>query len=164
MFVLTFKSNKGRLLIALIVVALLISLLMALIFSGIGQGTFAVSSNFRYSTAAETNEDRVAFLKQFDWDVSEDPVEVRQVLIPEDFSGPFENYNNMQKMQGLDLLPYAGVSVKCYTYEIYNFPTDTGDKILANLLVYQGKVIGGDVCSAKLDGFMQGFAPLENRG
>ena len=29
--------------------------------------------------------------------------------------------------------------------------------VRANLLVYEGRVIGGDVCSVELDGFMQGF-------
>ena len=34
-------------------------------------------------------------------------------------------------------------------------PTD--GSIRANLLVYDGVVIGGDVCSVALDGFMHGF-------
>ena len=29
--------------------------------------------------------------------------------------------------------------------------------IRANILVYDGRVIGGDVCSVELDGFMHGF-------
>ena len=29
--------------------------------------------------------------------------------------------------------------------------------VQANILVYEGAVIGGDICSTELDGFMQGF-------
>ena len=44
-----------------------------------------------------------------------------------------------------------------YTYEITNYPTgETG--ILANLLIYKNTVIGGEVLSPQLDGFLHGLA------
>ena len=65
----------------------------------------------------------------------------------------------MQKAQNLDLTPYAGKRAKRWTYNIKNYPGYEGDSgtVQANILVYEGAVIGGDICSTELDGFMQGF-------
>ena len=55
---------------------------------------------------------------------------------------------------------YAGMKVKRWTYIVRNYP-DTlpeDDYIRINILVSDGVVIGGDVCSVKLDGFMHGFS------
>ena len=35
----------------------------------------------------------------------------------------------------------------------------TEDEVTANILVYENKIIGGDICSVNLDGFMHGFTP-----
>ena len=49
-----------------------------------------------------------------------------------------------------------------YTYEITNYPNYEG-KVIANILVYRGKVVGGDICSADINGFIHGFeAPQSN--
>ena len=68
-------------------------------------------------------------------------------------------YNEIQKAQNLDLTPYAGKRAKRWTYNIKNYPGYEGDSgtVQANILVYEGAVIGGDICSTELDGFMQGF-------
>ncbi len=52
---------------------------------------------------------------------------------------------------------YAGKRCKRYSYSVLNYPEEPED-VRANILVYNGKIIGGDVCSLKLDGFMHGFA------
>ena len=100
-----------------------------------------------------------AFLSQFGWDIEEDPVEVAEVIIPAEFDRGYEKYNEIQKAQNLDLTPYAGKRAKRWTYNIKNYPGYEGDSgtVQANILVYEGAVIGGDICSTELDGFMQGF-------
>ena len=106
---------------------------------------------------AKTNEQRVEFLQSFGWEVSEEAEEIQEVLIPKEFDDVYENYNDIQKVQGCDLSKYAGKRCKRYTYMVSNFPGQS-DNVRANILVYKGKVIGGDVCSTELNGFMQGFA------
>ena len=70
----------------------------------------------------------------------------------------YENYNSIQLAQGFDLSSMKGQRVKRWTYTITNYPGyETEDCIKINILVYNGCVIGGDVCSIKLDGFMHGF-------
>ena len=104
----------------------------------------------------KTNEDRIAFLKQFGWNVKENPVEEVEVTIPEKFDKVFVGYNEIQKRQGLDLSKYKGKNVTRYTYEITNYDGESG-QVYVNVIVYRNKVIGGDVCSASIGGFIHGF-------
>ncbi|MBQ9801865.1 MAG: DUF4830 domain-containing protein [Clostridia bacterium] len=105
----------------------------------------------------KTNEDRIAFLKQFGWEVAAEPVESTTVTIPAEFDKVFASYNELQKSQGLDLSPYASRTVERYTYTVTNYPNESGT-VLANLLVYRGRVIGGDICTADANGFLHGFS------
>ena len=107
---------------------------------------------------AQNAEQRLAFLSQFGWEVEEDPVEVSEVLIPGKFDKAFEEYNDIQKKQGLDLLKYGGRRAKRWTYEVKNYPGYEGAGLVqANLFVYEGRVIGGDICSLEPDGFLRDF-------
>ena len=63
----------------------------------------------------------------------------------------------MQQLQGLDLSDYKRKSVTRYTYLITNYPNYEG-KVYANLLIYKDRVVGGDVCSADVNGFIHGFS------
>ena len=102
------------------------------------------------------NEDRVEFLAQFGWSVEGEPVESAEVTIPEEFDKIFTQYNEIQKRQGLDLGKYKKKNVMRYTYKITNYDGFDGT-VYANILVYRNKVIGGDVCSADIKGFLHGF-------
>lgn len=106
-------------------------------------------------------EERIAFFSQFGWEISTDPLQVKEVVIPQEFDETYEEYNQLQKSQGLDLQKYKGKRVKAWSYEILNYPgyEDTDGVIHGNILVYDGVVVGGDICSVELDGFMVGFAP-----
>ena len=42
-----------------------------------------------------------------------------------------------------------------YTYLVKNYPQEQ-DGVAANLLVYQGRIIGADLCSLELGGFLKG--------
>lgn len=104
----------------------------------------------------KTNEDRIAFLRQFGWEVTPEPKEVREVTIPEEFDKVFTGYNEIQKQQGLDLSKYKRKKVQRYTYEITNYEDEEG-VVYVNILVYRNRVIGGDVCTADVTGFIHGF-------
>lgn len=105
----------------------------------------------------KTNEDRIAFLGQYGWQVNEQPLATEELIIPEEFDDSYDDYLSLQSGQGFDLSRYAGKRVKRYTYEITNYPT--GEKgVQANLLIYKNTVIAGEVLSAQLDGFLHGLA------
>lgn len=112
-------------------------------------------------TDAGTNAARVSFLTGLGWQVDEEAVEVREVVIPLEFDQVYQNYNLIQLDQGFDLTQYAGRRMTRYTYEILNYPTGE-ENIRANLLVYKDRLVGGDVCSLRLDGFMHGLRMPDN--
>ena len=109
-----------------------------------------------HETEVPNNLARITFLKSYGWEVSEEPSEVVSVVIPQTFGDVYENYNAIQTAQGFDLSGYRGKEVRRYTYEVLNYPGQK-DYIRANLLIYRGKVIGGDICSVELDGFLSSF-------
>ena len=99
-----------------------------------------------------------AFLESLGWETSVEPVDVREVIIPEEWNSVFEEYNDLQKQQGFDLDKYRGKQATIYTYQILNY--DGAENVVANLMVFDGKLIAGDVCSAELGGFMQGLCKV----
>lgn len=105
----------------------------------------------------KTNEERIAFLREFGWEVEETPSESTTVEIPAEFDKVFAAYNELQRRQGLDLTSYASRTVERYTYTVTNYEGYDG-AVQANLLIYRGRVIGGDICSASSDGFIHGFS------
>ena len=98
---------------------------------------------------------RVQYLADCGWTVETPALKEETVLIPKTFSAVFDTYNALQKQQGFDLSRYAGKEVKLYTYKVVD--SKLGDHVLAMLYVYKGSVIGGDVHSTALDGFMCGL-------
>lgn len=154
MFIFTQKVTKKKLsLTALALGAVLCIGIVGVSIFGSGNGGFG---------KAETEEERITFIRSFGWEVADVPEEASEVQIPRDFDDVYTQYNLIQKAQGLDLSDYAGCKVVRYTYNISNYPTGENG-VLINLLVYDGKVIGGDVMSPRLDGFMHGFKYLGNR-
>ncbi len=107
-------------------------------------------------TKIKTNEDRVAFLAQFGWETEEKAIETEQITVPDEFDKVYESYNTLQKKQGLDLSKYKRRDVMRYTYKVTNYP-DYGKDVYANIIIYKNKVIGGDICSADVNGFIHGF-------
>lgn len=112
--------------------------------------------NMRASTA----EERIAFFSQFGYEIAEDPLEVKEVIIPTEFDETYDKYNEIQKSQGLDLSKYQGKRVKMWSYAVKNYPGyETAEgTVRGNILVFDGVVIGGDISNIELDGFMVGFA------
>ncbi len=116
-------------------------------------GETAVSYNY---DKIKTADDAASFLSQFGWQVSAEPLETKTVTLPTEFDKIFSAYNEMQKAQGLNLLKFKGKEVTRYTFEVTNYAGYEG-KVYANVLVYRNKVIGGDICSADVSGFIHGF-------
>ncbi len=108
----------------------------------------------------KTNDDRVAMLEGYGWTVDREPLEFIEVRIPDEFDGVYNEYNDIQKRQGLDLQKYCGKRAMRYTYKVTNHPSKE-EGVVANLIIYRNKLIGGDICSPKLGGFMHGLSRSE---
>ncbi len=103
-----------------------------------------------------TAEDRARYLSELGWVIDPETESFEEVRIPAAFSSAYERYNELQLQQGFDLADYRGKCCGRYSYEVTNWP-DKNQHVLADLFVYEGRVIGGDVHSTNLDGFMVGL-------
>jgi len=108
----------------------------------------------------KTNEDRIAFLKLYGWEVQNEACEITQVTIPSKFDAVYTKYNQLQTAENLDLSKYKNKTVKRYTYIVTNYEYD--GTVYANLLIYKDNVIAGDICSANVDGFVHGLSRNNN--
>lgn len=152
MFVYSIKSKHIK--VALLVIFVVTTVISLFILSQDSQQ----AGKSGMSIKASTHEERMAFISQYGWEIDEEPVEVQEVIIPSEFDETYNAYNEIQKGQGFDLTVYAGMRAKRWTYTIKNYAGyENKDCIRVNILVYDGLVIGGDVCSIELDGFMHSF-------
>ena len=122
---------------------------------GAGVSVNAEAVDYSYDKVKSVG-DAVKFLSQFGWTVNGATAEVAEVTIPAEFDKIFASYNEIQKSQGLDLSKYKKKELTRYTLEVTNYP-DYDGKVYANVLVYRGRVVGGDICSADVSGFVHGF-------
>ena len=105
----------------------------------------------------KSNQDRIDYLAAYGWQVSEEPLVTQELLIPEEMDDSYTEYLALQTGQGFDLQKYAGKRVKRYTYEVLNYPTGEAG-VQGNLLICKNTVVGGEVLSPQLDGFLHGLA------
>ncbi len=154
MFIYTVKSKQIRAILIILFVVLTVAVLIFL-----SKDSRNVSTDSTANLKASDHSERMSFISQFGWEVSEEPTEVREVIIPETFDDVYTKYNEIQLSQGFDLSSYKGMRVKRWTYAVKNYAGyEDKDCIRINILVYDGSVIGGDVCSVELNGFMHGFS------
>ncbi|MHB1152987.1 MAG: DUF4830 domain-containing protein [Eubacteriales bacterium] len=114
----------------------------------------AITANQKINYAnIKTNEDRIAFLSQFGHKVRPEPVEEIEITIPGVFDRVMMEYNTLQKQQGFDLSKYERKKLTRYTYIVEGYNGYDGT-VYANILVFRGKVVGGDICSADINGFV----------
>ena len=101
---------------------------------------------------------RQAFLAEMGWEAGDTFDNAKTVIIPEEWNDVYERYNELQLQQGFDLTEYKGRRADIYTYVIKNYPDHENEEgIVCHLMICDGVLIGGDVCSTALDGFMQGL-------
>ena len=162
MFIYSFKASTLKFLgiISITLVALIAIIVFVPVYAeGAGSvSTGAVSAGettVRYDKV-KSAADAVNFLSQFGWTVDGGNPESARVTIPAEFDKVFAAYNEIQREQGLDLSKYKKKELTRYTFEVTNYEGYEG-RVLANVLVYRGKVVGGDICSADVSGFVHGF-------
>lgn len=109
-----------------------------------------------YAVFADEEGEITAFLNSVGYEVSERPIEREEIRIPKPLDLVFESYNRIQKKSGFDLKPYEGREGIRYTYEVKNYPGGI-DGVRANVIVIGGEIVGGDICTVRIDGFMHGL-------
>ncbi len=159
MFVCSLKASSLKFagVIGIAVIALVALLILMPTTKEVSAGAILEDNGTINFEKIKTNENRLEFLSQFGWDAGTEAVEEVEVRIPTDFDKVMNSYNEVQKAQGLDLAKYKGKTATRYTYQINNYPDYEGT-VYANIIVYKNRVIGGDICSSDVSGFIHGFA------
>ena len=156
MFIMTAKVPRRKLALCAATAAFLCCCALALLLAppSVQQTAASILPNPK---GVKGNEDRVAYLEHYGWQVSPESTATEELQIPETFDESYTEYLSLQSQQGFSLEDYAGKRVKRYSYEILNYPTgETG--VIANLLLYKNTVVGGEVLSPRLDGFLHGLS------
>ena len=153
MLIWTLKFDKKKAAFWVLMAALVLIGIVLLL--GTRSHAAPAASGAKPSASVKSEKARISYLADCGWKVESPAAKEETVLIPKDFSPVFEEYNALQKEQGFDLSRYCGKEVKLYTYKVLD--SKLGDNVFAMLYVSDGTVIGGDVHSAALDGFMCGL-------
>lgn len=151
----TFRLTKGHIVAAILAVAALIAALILLLPGDESRQTGGTVTIREPTDCAE-------YLRQLGYEADPDSAESRTVMIPKEFDAVYEAYNALQKECGFDLTRYAGKRVELTTLRITNWP-EAEEEVLADVLVYRKRVVGGAIYTASVDGFMQGLAPMQEQ-
>lgn len=150
----TFKLTKKHIVGAILAVAALVALLILFLPGREAQET-------GMTVTIKEPSDCAQYLHQLGYETDYTTAETKTVQIPKTFDAVYETYNRMQKECGFDLQKYAGKRVELNTFHVNNWPSD--EEVLADVLVYKRKVIGGAIYTASVDGFMQGLVPMDQK-
>lgn len=155
MFIFTARIHKKRLAAAAAAIVLLCGTAFAV--SRLDDGrSVDTSAPAAASGKVKSNEDRIAYLERFGWQVSGEPLAVEELLVPEEFDESYTEYLQLQSGQGFDLTALRGKRVKRYTYAVLNYPGgDAGAQ--ASLLISKNRVVGGEVLSTADGGTLHGL-------
>ena len=145
MFVLTTRLRKKRAILVGVLAILLIA--GGLLWRGLSREAEAPEE-----TVLRDNEDRIAYLKELGWEVDEEPVESMELELPEELTGSYAAYNELQLAQGFDLRDYLGKSVSRWTYQVRNYP-DRPEDVQLNLYLCEDRPIAGDIIAGGEGGF-----------
>ena len=141
MFIVTAKVPRRKLLAGAVTVLCCCLVVAAALIVTMGERAVTTSSEL---SAVRSNEDRIAYLNELGWQVSETPSVTEELLIPDTFDESYEEYLALQEQQGFDLTKYTGKRIKRYIYDITNY-SDSQSGVQAALLIYKNKVIGGQL-------------------
>ena len=145
MFVLTTCLRKKR--------AILVGTLVVLLAAGgiLWRGLSGRSAPAG-STALKDNDARLAYLAELGWEVDAEPIETMELQLPEELSGSYAAYNELQLAQGFDLRSCLGKTVTRYTYQVRNYPERPED-VQLNLYLLEGCPVAGDIIAGGEGGF-----------
>ena len=108
----------------------------------------------------ESTYARIQFLTSLGYSVNVSSEEEQEFRIPMEFGDVYSNYNEIQKEIGTDLYCYRGAECTRFTYTMVS----ESETFRVNLLVYNDRIIGGDVCTVSLGGEMMPLAVQKSGG
>lgn len=108
--------------------------------------------------------DRIKFLRNLGCYVNAESETKKRITIPREFSAVYNNYNEIQKSAGYDLSLYKGAECQLFSYDVNELSDIKDPKYFkANIIVYKGRIIGGDISSVQIDGEMFPLAARDEK-
>lgn len=103
--------------------------------------------------AGETTAQRSAYLQTLGHSPAAGSEQVQRIRIPAEFTGIYQEYQAIQTACGFDLAPYRGREALLCRWELAGGAEPMG----AELLVVNGRIIGGSLYTLRTDGGMWGL-------
>ncbi len=143
MFVFSVKTTKKQLITSAVCVAAMIVLAIA----AAATSTPIQSTSGKPTEAqVKTDAERVGYLSRLGYETVSEPTKVQEIRLPDEADSVLREYNALLQQVGMDLEPYYGKRVKCYSYQVLNHAD--GDAV-AHLYVYRDKLVAGHIETAK---------------
>lgn len=115
---------------------------------------------------AEYNKDKacgnfqneiLSFIEDNGWIVDASQLNAVDKHVPEIFDVTYNDYALLQESQGFDISVYKGKIITVYSYPVLNYPGyEDCDNIYIDILVFNGNIIGADICCTSINGFITG--------
>ena len=148
MFKIDFTSSAKKSIILTLFALFLLSCIFLLMIGSTFHTASPPSTYLGIDNSGETDVQRIRFLTELGYNVNVSSEESEAIKIPMEFGDVYTRYNELQKQTGTNLLNYRGADCIRYTY------AEEGSDRRLNLIVYEGRIIGGDACTVALDGEM----------
>ena len=91
------------------------------------------------------------------WETSSEKIRMESIVIPNEFSEVYSQYNGIQQSQGFDLSSHRGEKAVLVTCPVTNY--EGRDDVYAELILSGTNLIGAALVSDSSDGFVK---PLKN--
>ena len=121
----------------------------------------SVSESIENLPKIKINDDRIKIANMLGWEIDGEPLEIEEIIIPDKFDEVYTKYNELQKSVGFDLEKHKGDKCKRYCYKVKNYKGE--NDVVMNMIVYKNKLIGGDISSRELGGFMKPLLTENNK-
>lgn len=165
MFVFSLKASKLKYLLSAVIcaaVAVIVILLMPDTEHSVSvNGTVSEYEQGKIRFDGIKDKDGVIrFVESLGYKVDADNVETVEVKIPSKTDAVLEEYNNLQKSQGFNLMKYKNKDAVRYTFKVKELPDEQTlpeDDVLLTVIMYKDKVIGGDLYFTGSDARLSGI-------
>lgn len=165
MFVFSLKASKIKYLLSAIICAAVAALVIFLMPDT--EHSVTVNGNVSEYESGKIRFDGIKdidgvirFAESLGYSVDKASVESAEVKIPSQTDAVLEEYNNLQKSQGFNLMKYKNKKVIRYTFKVTKLPDEQTlpeDDVLLTVILYKDKVAGGDLYFTGKDARVKGI-------
>lgn len=160
MFIISFKLDKHKLIMGTII-SIIIIIMISVGYMVLSNNKEELPNDIPTATAVDNDKvdinTAIEFIKKYGWKIDNNPISTENFQLEKEFDSVYKRYNQYQIDAGLDLSGYKGKNVKRYTFKVLDYKLSKmyeGQQVYADVIMYEGKPIAGDLKTNQLNGFM----------